>query len=614
MAEAATHLRELAERIGPRPATTDTESEAADYIQARFEERGLETERQEFLAPRTYAWAFVVYHLMTIGAAVLADRYPAPAFALALLAAVIMWLDLDTRFGLSDLMRKGPSQNVIGRKPANARRGESVRKVVIVAHYDSARSSLAFHPSLVKDFGRTFGLMKIATWLVPVLALLALLDFSWVSSIQPWLWYATLFAAAYLLVPVVINVHRELFMPFVDGANDNASGVAAMLGVLEHAVPEVVERSDTQAMRAVIAAEAEPVAGAGVAPPEWVEDAERPTAPMDAVAGPPASTGPTSTPDLDETGLLTYSPAGPPEDYGFQDDRSPGGGLDDFEWEEPPVHIEGQRELDVAAATPPEPEAEGRADDVATVAGDPDVVEADEPEEPRHAPRRRRWFSRGRRGDNVSDWLGVGDDFDAVGEGRRIGSWEQFEDDESGSKGGSAGTDFDDASFAAEEAARIRHLITHGVDRGLDEKEIWFVATGAEETGTWGMRHFLSEHAEDLAGAAIINLDNVGAGTLSWVTREGMARRYSSDRRLMSAARRASHEMPEVRVKGREYRGLSTDATPALARGLRAMSVMAFDINGRLPNWHWRTDTTENVSVENIERAAEFTAEIVKSL
>jgi len=49
------------------------------------------------------------------------------------------------------------------------------------------------------------------------------------------------------------------------------------------------------------------------------------------------------------------------------------------------------------------------------------------------------------------------------------------------------------------------------------------------------------------------------------------------------------------------YRLLSTDATPALARGYQAMSVMAFDDNGRLPNWHWETDTVDKIEMENIE-------------
>jgi hypothetical protein len=127
------------------------------------------------------------------------------------------------------------------------------------------------------------------------------------------------------------------------------------------------------------------------------------------------------------------------------------------------------------------------------------------------------------------------------------------------------------------------------------------------------MRAFLEEHADELRGSAIINIDNVGAANVHWVTREGMARKYISDRRLMSAAKRVAREN-ELRVSGTQYRGLSTDATPALARGMRAMSVMAFDINGRLPHWHWKTDTVDNVDVENIDLAAELVAGIIREI
>jgi hypothetical protein len=44
------------------------------------------------------------------------------------------------------------------------------------------------------------------------------------------------------------------------------------------------------------------------------------------------------------------------------------------------------------------------------------------------------------------------------------------------------------------------------------------------------------------------------------------------------------------------------------------MSVMAFDINGRLPNWHWSSDTTENVQVENIERAVALVTGMIREL
>jgi len=68
MAETMQHVSALADEIGPRPATSDAESRAASYIESVFVARGLEPEIQEFDAPRTYSWAFVLYHLLSIAA------------------------------------------------------------------------------------------------------------------------------------------------------------------------------------------------------------------------------------------------------------------------------------------------------------------------------------------------------------------------------------------------------------------------------------------------------------------------------------------------------------------------------------------------------------------
>ena len=71
---------------------------------------------------------------------------------------------------------------------------------------------------------------------MPVLILVAALP--WTDAAFPYVWYATMGISMYLLIPLLINVHRELFMRPTDGANDNASGVAAMLGVLDIIVPD----------------------------------------------------------------------------------------------------------------------------------------------------------------------------------------------------------------------------------------------------------------------------------------------------------------------------------------------------------------------------------------
>ena len=168
-----------------------------------------------------------------------------------------------------------------------------------------------------------------------------------------------------------------------------------------------------------------------------------------------------------------------------------------------------------------------------------------------------------------------------------------------------------DDDFSANEAARIRRRVTESVDRELSEKEVWFVATGAEEVGTIGMQALLDDYGDELRDALIINIDNVGAGQLSWITAEGMARRYRAAQRVIGLAKRASREK-EILVKPRVYKGLSTDATPALARGYKAMTLMAFDNSGLPLNWHWKTDTSENIEPEVVERVADLVTEMIR--
>lgn len=627
------YVEHLSETIGPRPATTDAEQRAAHYIRDVFESRGLEAEVQDFESPRTYSWAYVVYHLLTICAALVSVWSGLAGLALGTLVAVVMWLDLNTRWGLTAVAPKGPSQNVIARHVPRLGRNERATKVIVVAHYDSARASLAFSPGMVKNFNATFGLMKWCTYAVPILVALrmlgALLPFG--PAIEPWAWYVTLVPAAYLLVPLFIDVHRELFMHFTPGANDNASGVAAMLGVLERLVPEpdpsTVIARDTVRSR--------------------TQDA-----PLQANDGMP------------EGGLLNYSPLqapGPRADSWVDDG-------DDISWDtgvisgqtalgldaprsyatavsaadvrptpEPAVPVVPDDDLSmrlfgsapVAQSAPRHAASAEEAEPVADLFGDrldeetapfaplPEGAAPRPVEEPRSQPRRGLFGARTESSERhgVRDWLGVGSDFDARKTGKEIGSWDNFEDDDdAGWKGGAASIDDEsDPGYAASAAARIRRKVTMAVDRELVEKEVWFVATGAEEVGTVGMKAFLATYGRELADAVIINLDNVGSGAVAYITREGMAKRYEADRRLVGATRRAVREA-DLAVKGREYRGLSTDATPALVRGFRAMSVMAFDINGRLPNWHWTTDTADAVSESNLQTTVDLVTAIIKEL
>jgi len=578
MTQLSEHIHELAEVIGPRPATTDAEAVAADYIQHQFESYELEVERQEFECQRTDSWAFAIYHVLIIGAVVLAKWAAWPALAIALLAAVVMLSELRSHRGVSRILSKGPSQNVIGRHVPRLRRGEHARRVVIVAHYDSPKSSSAFSPGMVKNLPLIGFLMRWATYLAPVVLLVNALPLT--RGWRPYTWYVALAFGAVLLVPLFFELQRELAGHATDGANDNASGVAAMLGVLANTVPE----SDDRRMGVEPAHRgAEAAYAADVVPDDAVFEytpSARP-APAPVRQTPPAQVLPEEDDDIDAGSY-----------YAARAARSTGYGDVD--------------ELDEPFADAPDLDSAPLEEDDAAP-----------------APRRRwPWSKRkkdaGRKG-GVRDWLGVEGDFDARKEGATLGTWEHLADDDDdedgfGFKGGMAGQlGFEDPDFAAEEASRIRRRVTSGVDRSLSEKEVWFVATGAGDAGGCGMRAFLNEYAEDLRSALIINLECVGAGTLSWVTAENAGHRYRADRRLSSTARRVAREA-DLPIQPHEYSGTSTDATQALVSGFKAMSVMAFDINGRIPNWHWHTDTADTVSEPSLELAATFVTELIKAL
>lgn len=607
MSELIEYVRTLSEEIGPRPATTDAEHRASEWIERTFASRGLPTEVQEFDAPHTMSWTFVMYHLLTIGCAFLSgfgkvpSWIPWPTFALSAIGAFFFWSDLDTHWGLSRLMPKGPSQNVIARYIPRARRGEKLRRIVVVAHYDSARSALPYSPGLVQHYASGFRLAKWATYATPILIFLQALPIPAIPFIgQPdrWLWYLTLAVSAYLLVPVALYVHRELFMPFVAGANNNASGVAAMFGVMERLVPEPdADNLVTGSFASVRRADFRSAREAGVVP-EGAEVEYRDES--------PAST------ELPEDFRWAETSSSRPATVirsGASDESETGEFPGASSWRSRSTQDVSWGDMDEESDAPSAEESF-----------------ADAMPEFEEVPEKRGLlglFARKRpqqdAGPRPADWLGLDEGFDARKSGRDIGSWDRFsgsddDDDAAGGlgwKGGWAGDDpIGDPGFAANEAARIRRR-TESIDRELMEKEVWFVATGAGEVGGYGMRSFLLDHGDELRDALIINLDACGTGSLHWASAEGKARRLRANPRLVGLARRVSRETDTL-IKPRVLDGLATDATVALVRGFKAMSIIALEHGGLPANWHWRTDHVEEVDPELLETVATFVTTMIR--
>ena len=148
----------------------------------------------------------------------------------------------------------------------------------------------------------------------------------------------------------------------------------------------------------------------------------------------------------------------------------------------------------------------------------------------------------------------------------------------------------------------------------LQNTEVWVAATGCEEAGLVGMLDLLKRHGQELQDALIVNLDSVGAGGLAYITGEGLIKVLPADPELLMFSAEVVRENPGLSLAPREHRGLATDATGALIQGYRAMSVMALEDEGVVPNWHWETDVLENLEDKNLSDAETFVDLLLKKI
>ncbi|MBI3947603.1 MAG: M28 family peptidase [Armatimonadetes bacterium] len=218
-------IRTLAVEIGPRPSASAAEGRAADTLAGRLREAGLDVRIEAFGGLRSFSLTYGLIYASFVLAAALAWASPAAGFVLGALGLLAFALENGGREVVSRLLPKLPSRNVVGVK---APAGEVRRRVVLVCHLDSANAALLWHPRLVAGFRRSFLLMAGAMGAVVLLT--GALWLAPVSGLPTSVLRGALLASgAYLLGTVLLLVHRQWRMPCVDGANDNASGVAAVL-------------------------------------------------------------------------------------------------------------------------------------------------------------------------------------------------------------------------------------------------------------------------------------------------------------------------------------------------------------------------------------------------
>jgi hypothetical protein len=235
------HIRKLAHEIGARGATRDGEREAAAYIEEQLESFGYSVDVEPFRAPPSFGFVYMLAYALSLAG------FAAAALGRATLGLLLSGIGLIAFLGenttalrlASVLIPRLKSQNVVGRLvPRELPR----RRLIISAHYDSARSGLMFHPRLVRRFRTSFLFLSLCLFAIPVL--------EGVESVlrQRLFWYISIPFALYVAYAFVLLLHRELRFEHVSGANDNASGVAVMLSLAEALAQDAPEDTEVVAL------------------------------------------------------------------------------------------------------------------------------------------------------------------------------------------------------------------------------------------------------------------------------------------------------------------------------------------------------------------------------
>jgi len=192
-----------------RGSATPLEAEAFRRLRTFLEERGHRVQTLPFRGVRSYGWELLGISLLLA----LAPLSPWPP----LLGALAFFLYFNGFRPWSFLLDRHPSQNLLAWK------GQGEKALLLMAHVDTAKTFFLYHPQRVRRFRESFLLNALLAFLSPLLAL------------TPLRWPIGL----YFLIQAALLLHRELGAPYVEGGNDNGSGVAVATALfLETKPPE----------------------------------------------------------------------------------------------------------------------------------------------------------------------------------------------------------------------------------------------------------------------------------------------------------------------------------------------------------------------------------------
>ncbi len=220
------YLTDLTELLPHRASASEAELRAAEWLTEQLERLGFSVERQEFTAPRDTLYAAPPFvFLGVLAAASIGIAWPWVGAILAVLITLPLVGDmLGKPWDFDLLLNQHRSRNVV------ARRGDDSKppRVVVMAHYDTQKGSLLFHPRFAPFITPLFSLAYLGLAVIPLALVIRGVwpAAAWTSLV---IWVAGL---VLLGVAAFLTLSRYTGR-YINGANDNGSGTAVTLALAQ---------------------------------------------------------------------------------------------------------------------------------------------------------------------------------------------------------------------------------------------------------------------------------------------------------------------------------------------------------------------------------------------
>lgn len=238
MPELMDHVAYLSQEIGPRPAGTEEEQQAALYITEQMQkEAGLSAVIEDFNSasnaetPRTICCALTfVIALASLFLPVLAI----PAMVLTALSAILYVLEVGGKPIISRFLARGVSQNVVAKyEPGYSADagGARRRKVILVARYDSGKVQPELKAPILGVLPFIQWALLVSIVLIPVLLIVRNVFFLHDEGVTAIVFFVLIgICLFFTALPLIIAVVHK-FSAYNEAANANAAGTAVLLDV-----------------------------------------------------------------------------------------------------------------------------------------------------------------------------------------------------------------------------------------------------------------------------------------------------------------------------------------------------------------------------------------------